>query len=161
LLDLRHMKRCFALAAVLALAALAAGSSASSAGAAACQPTIVDGGGPFGQGEPPIRAKIGTGLVLTGVVLDPNCRPIRRAHVQFWQSSKNGVYKLSGSGTVITNKAGRFRFQCPFPPQYEGLPPHIHIRVDAGDFLELVTRFVPAAGSHRGTLRLVLAPPDL
>ncbi|MGZ4357302.1 MAG: dioxygenase family protein [Gaiellaceae bacterium] len=155
------MKRCFVLAAVLSLTALAAGSPASGAMGAACSPTIVDGGGPFGQGEPPVRAKIGKGLVLTGVVLDTNCRPIPRARVQFWQSSKDGVYRPSGSATVITNKAGRFRFQCPFPPQYEGLPPHIHIRVDAADFEELVTRYVPAAGSHRGTIRLVLVPPDL
>jgi hypothetical protein len=155
------MRRGFVLAAVLSLTALAAGSSASGGVAATCRPTLVDGGGPFGRGEPPIRAKIGNGLVVTGVVLDTSCRPVPRAHVQFWQSSKTGVYKLSGSGTVVTHKNGRFRFQAAFPTQYEGLPPHIHIRVDAGDFTELVTRYVPAPGSHRGTLRLVLAPPDL
>jgi protocatechuate 3,4-dioxygenase beta subunit len=149
------------LAAVLPLAALAGGSSASSAVTATCRPTLVDGGGPFGQGEPPIRAKIGKGLVVSGVVLDTSCRPVPRAHVQFWQSSKDGVYRLSGSGTVVTDKNGRFRFQGPFPPRYEGLPPHIHIRVDAGDFEELVTRYVPAAGARRGTIRLVLALPNL
>jgi hypothetical protein len=154
------MKRRFVLAAVFSLAALAAGSSASGAGAA-CAPTIVDGGGPFSRVVPPLRAKIGKGFVLTGVVLDTNCRPIPRAQVQFWQSSKDGVYRRSGSGTVIADKAGRFRFQGPFPPRYEGFPPHIHIRVDAADYEQLLTRYVPATGSHRGTIRLVLVPTDL
>jgi protocatechuate 3,4-dioxygenase beta subunit len=156
------MTRCLlVLGTVCSLAALVAGSSASRAAAATCQPTVIDGGGPFGQGEPPIRAKIGKGLVLTGVVLDTSCRPVPRARVQFWQSSKDGVYRRSGSATVITDKAGRFRYQTLFPTQYEGLPPHIHIRVDSANFLELVTRYVPAAGTHHGTIRLVLTPPDL
>jgi protocatechuate 3,4-dioxygenase beta subunit len=155
------MTRCLVLATVCSLTALVGGSFASHADAATCQPTVTDAGGPFGQGEPPIRATIGKGLILTGVVLDTSCRPVPRARVQFWQSSKDGVYKTSGSATVITDKGGHFRFQTRFPTQYEGLPPHIHVRVDAADFQELVTRFVPAAGTHHGTIRLVLMPPDL
>jgi protocatechuate 3,4-dioxygenase beta subunit len=142
------MTRCLMLATVCSLTALVGGSFASHADAATCQPTVTDAGGPFGQGEPPIRATIGKGLILTGVVLDTSCRPVPRARVQFWQSS-------------ITDKGGHFRFQTRFPTQYEGLPPHIHVRVDAADFQELVTRFVPAAGTHHGTIRLVLMPPDL
>jgi protocatechuate 3,4-dioxygenase beta subunit len=124
-----------------------------------CRPTAQDAFGPFGRGIPPIRSKIGTGHVLTGVVISAlDCRPIRRAQVQFWQSNANGVYTRKGSATAITDRDGRFRFEGPFPPEYEGLPPHIHIRVVARDYVTLLARYVPRPGEKRGTVRLVLVP---
>jgi protocatechuate 3,4-dioxygenase beta subunit len=111
---------------------------------------------------PPARAKIGTGHVLTGVVLSTvNCAPLRRAAVQFWQSNRNGVYTRAGSATVFTGRDGRFRFEGPFPASYEGRPPHIHIRVVARDHVTLLARYEPARGERRGTIRLVLRPVEL
>ena len=52
----------------LAVLALFAG-PAGTAPAQACKPTPEDAFGPFGRVSPPLRAKIGTGHVLTGVVL--------------------------------------------------------------------------------------------
>jgi protocatechuate 3,4-dioxygenase beta subunit len=127
-----------------------------------CQPTLTDGAGPFGQGRPPVRAKIGTGHILAGTVISAaTCKPVRRASVEFWQSDKSGSYRRAGSATVVTDRNGRFRFQGPFPTRYEGLPPHIHIRVIVGGFKPLVTRYVPADGERRGSVKLVLEPDDV
>jgi protocatechuate 3,4-dioxygenase beta subunit len=127
--------------------------------AAACSPTLTDGFGPFGRGLPPIRAKTGTGHVLTGVVLSAlDCKPIRGAQVQFWQSNRKGVYVKALSATVLTNRSGQFRYESPRPVSYEGRPPHIHIRVAARGHELLLTRYVPAKGARRGSIRLVLVP---
>jgi protocatechuate 3,4-dioxygenase beta subunit len=151
------MRLCLAVA-LLAAAAIPAGAQAAPR---ACQPTLTDGFGPFGRGMPPQRAKIGKGHVLTGVVLGADgCRPLNGAHVEFWQSTK-GVYKLSGSATVVTDRNGRFRFEGPSPLQYEGLPPHIHIRIQVAGYKTLVSRYVLAEGEKRGSIRLVLAPDDV
>jgi len=140
--------------------ALLAG-AASSAPVATCKPTLEDAFGPFGQGTPPLRTKIGTGHVLTGVVLSAiDCKPIRGARVEFWQSNKQGQYIRSTSGSVRTSSLGRFRFEGPYPPSYEGRPAHIHIRVVARFHELLLTRYEPR-GARRGTVRLVLRPQQV
>jgi protocatechuate 3,4-dioxygenase beta subunit len=143
------------------LAALVAGSSSAGApttDAARCAPTVDDGAGPFGRGAPPLRSKIGTGHVLTGIVLSTDCRPIAGAHVQLWQSNRRGEYTRAGSGTVITNRFGRFRFEGPPPVSYGGRPPHIHLRIIARDHEVLLTRYVRAPGAKTGSIRVVLRP---
>jgi protocatechuate 3,4-dioxygenase beta subunit len=137
--------------------ALLAG-AASSAPVASCKPTPEDAFGPFGRVTPPLRAKIGAGHVLTGVVLSAlDCKPIRGARVEFWQSNKQGLYTRSTSGSVRTNSLGRFRFEGPYPASYEGRPAHIHIRVVAKFHEVLLTRYEPH-GARRGAVRLVLRP---
>jgi protocatechuate 3,4-dioxygenase beta subunit len=147
---------------VVVLAALAAAPAASSAPAvraADCRPTPTDSFGPFGRGMPPLRSKTGTGHVLTGTILSAlGCKPVRGARVEFWQSDKDGTYTRKLSGTVITNSAGRFRYESPYPAAAE---PHMHIRVVAPNFRVLLTRFEPAPGEHVGNVRLVLVPADL
>ena len=59
---------------------------------------------------------------------------------------------------MLTDRFGRFRFEGPFPPQYESQPPHIHIRVVAKDHVTLLARYVPARGERTGAIRLVLVP---
>jgi protocatechuate 3,4-dioxygenase beta subunit len=136
--------------------------SGANGAAAACAATPPDAFGPFGRGMPPVRAKIGSGHVLTGVVLSTiNCAPLRRAAVQLWQSNRNGVYTRAGSATVFTDRNGRFRFEGPFPASYEGRPAHIHIRVIARDHIPLLARYEPARGERRGSIRLVLRPAEL
>jgi protocatechuate 3,4-dioxygenase beta subunit len=147
---------------VVVLAALVAApvsSGAPTARLADCQPTPSDSFGPFGRGMPPLRAKTGTGHVLTGVIVSAvGCKPIRGARVEFWQSNKDDVYTRRLSGTVITNGAGRFRYESPFPAAAE---PHMHIRVVAKNFQVLLTRYEPAQGERVGNVRLVLVPEDL
>jgi protocatechuate 3,4-dioxygenase beta subunit len=135
--------------------------TAPASSAPGCRPTPTDAAGPFAQGEPPLRAKIGRGHVLTGIVLSAvDCRPVAGARVQFWQENGDGVYTRASSGSVMTGRSGRFRFEGPYPPSDGGFPPHIHIRVDAVSFEALLTRYLPPRGSHHGTIRLVLKPDN-
>jgi protocatechuate 3,4-dioxygenase beta subunit len=102
-----------AVAAVLAIAAIGwAAATAAAAPRAQCAPTPNFGGGPD-RGPIALRAKIGTGHVLTGVVLSPTCTPIPGATVSFW------------------------------PVAYDGRPGHIHIKVQARDYETLYTEYEP------------------
>jgi protocatechuate 3,4-dioxygenase beta subunit len=146
----------------LLAAALLASTVAPAAAANACKPTPTDAFGPFGRGMPPQRAKIGAGHVLTGVILSAlDCKPLARARVELWQAAKNGKYTRASSATVITDRAGRFRFEGPYPTRYSSGPAHIHMRVSAPVHEQLLTRYVPAPGARRGNIRLVLAPQAL
>ncbi|MFN0155555.1 MAG: intradiol ring-cleavage dioxygenase [Gaiella sp.] len=146
----------FLLTLILALAPGTVGASGSRPNAP-CSPSPNDGAGPFTRGTPPLRAKIGTGHVLRGLIVSTlDCKPIRGARVELWQSNKKGKYVRAGSGTVFTNAAGRFRFEGPFPPSYEGRPPHIHLRVTAPGHDILLTRAAPPPGARITSLTLVL-----
>ncbi len=154
--------RRLALLVLVAVAALAAVSAGGAARAASCKATPNDGFGPFGRGLPPVRAKTGTGHVLTGVVLSAfDCKPIRGAQVQFWQSNARGVYTKKLSATVFSGRNGRFRYQSPKPAAEEGFPGHIHVRVIAKGYETLLSRVVPAKGAKRTTVRFVLVPSAL
>ena len=146
---------------VVALAAAAVSAAAPVEARARCAPTLTDGAGPFGRGAPPRRASIGKGHVLTGLVLSVDCRPVAGARVHLWQANRLGVYTRAGSATVVTDRAGRFRFEGPRPVSYEGRPPHIHLRILARDHEVLLTRYVPAPGAKRGSIRVVLIPVRL
>ena len=122
-------------------------------------PTPNSGGGPD-RGIAPLRAKIGTGHVLTGVVLSPACRPVAGAFVSFWQSNAKGVYTAAGRGLVKTTKAGRFRFEGPMPTAYSARAAHIHIKVQADGYEPLYTEYEPHGAKH-GNVRLVLTPAPL
>jgi hypothetical protein len=47
------------------------------------------------------------------------------------------------------------------PASYGGGEPHIHIRVIAQSHEQLLSRYVPAGGARRGSIRLVVIPEDL
>ena len=147
---------------IVALVVAATSAGASVSAAARCAPTLDDGAGPFGRGEPPQRAKIGTGHVLSGLVLSVDCQPVGRARVHLWQSNRRGEYTRAGSATVVTNRLGRFRFEGPRPVSYEGRPPHIHLRIVARDHEILLTRYVPRPPTAKsGSIRVVLTPARL
>ena len=159
---MRTALRLATVALLLTGAALATVAVTAPAATVACPATVPDGFGPFGKGTPPARAKIGTGHILTGVVLSSlDCKPIRRARVELWQANKQGRYVRAGSATVFTNAQGRFRLEGPVPPSYEGRPGHIHLRVSAPGHAELFARYVAASGARRGAVRLVLQIEDL
>jgi protocatechuate 3,4-dioxygenase beta subunit len=144
---------------VLLLTAATAAGAAPAQSVGGCPATPNDGFGPFGQGLPPVRAKTGTGHVLTGVVLSAvSCKPVPNAQVQLWQSNSKGVYLRKLSATVLTNRAGRFRYESPRPVSYEALPPHIHVRVVAKGFETLLSRIIVPSGTRRTNARLVLVP---
>jgi protocatechuate 3,4-dioxygenase beta subunit len=130
--------------------------------ASSCSPTLGDGFGPFGRGIPPVRAKFGTGHVLTGVVVSAlGCVPLSRARVEVWQAGRNGRYRRATSATVFTDRSGRFRLEGPYPTSYGGGEPHIHLRVTASAHRQLLFRVVPVRGAKRSSVRLVLEPEAL
>lgn len=144
--------------AVVLVTVCAIGVTATATAAPGCPATTSDGFGPFGRGSPPVRASIGKGHVLSGVVLSAlNCKPIRGALVELWQANAKGRYVRATSGTVLTDRSGRFRFEGPYPASYGG-PPHIHMRVIAPAHEVLLTRYEPARGARRGSVRLVVLP---
>jgi protocatechuate 3,4-dioxygenase beta subunit len=148
-----------ALACLLVAAAVGVGLAVgASATPSACKPTLSDGAGPFQTNAiaTPRRAKIGTGHVLQGRVLTPSCSPVRRALVVLWQAGPNG-YGPRGRGSVLTDRAGRFRFEGPVPASYGGAP-HIHIAVVHPAYEDLLTRYVVRRGAKSGRITLVLTP---
>jgi protocatechuate 3,4-dioxygenase beta subunit len=148
-----------ALTTLAAIGAFFAASAVADPDQARCRPTLSDGAGPFGSNaiDTPRRAKIGKGHVLTGRVLAaPDCGPIRRALVVFWQAGPNG-YGPRGRGSVLTDRAGRFTIEGPVPADY-GHGPHIHLAVVHAAYEGLVTSFDVRPGSRKGQIRLVLAP---
>jgi protocatechuate 3,4-dioxygenase beta subunit len=151
-----RMLACLATAAAVAVGlALTSGTSA----AARCQPTVGDGASPFQRSAlaAPRRGKIGTGHLLQGRVLRAgDCKPVARALVVLWQAGPNG-YGPRTRGSIVTDRAGRFRFEGPVPTSY-GRQPHIHIAVLHPDYEELLTRYVVRPGAKTGRIRLVLAP---
>ena len=132
---------------------------AASGTSAACRPTPSDGAGPFQQGgvSAPRRAKIGTGHVLQGRVLQTDCKPVAGALVVLWQAGPNG-YAPGGRGSVRTDRSGRFRFEGPVPVSEGYGVPHIHIAVFHPAYEELVTRYIVRRGSKTGRITLVLTP---
>jgi protocatechuate 3,4-dioxygenase beta subunit len=146
---------------LVAALVVAASAGTPALGAPRCAPTLDDGAGPFGRGAPPLRAKIGTGHVLTGTLLSVDCRPVAGARIHLWQANRRGEYTRAGSATVVADRTGRFRFEGPRPVSYEGRPPHIHLRVVARDHEVLLTRYVPRPNARSGSIRLVLTPARL
>ncbi len=108
--------------------------------------------------EAPMRASVGSGYVLTGIVrASGDCRPIAGATVELWLAGPNG-YSDNYSGTVVADKSGHYRFQSPFPSASTGRPPHIHMRVAADGFLPIQTECFPRKGTATGVFDIVLEP---
>lgn len=124
-----------------------------------CKPTEEDALGPFYRPGAPVRSKVGTGYLLEGTVRSaPDCAPVPRARIEFWLAGPDGGYGDPFRATVITDNSGRYRFESHYPPPYSGRPSHIHIRVTAAGFGELVTQHYPGKGQNRALFDLVLVP---
>jgi protocatechuate 3,4-dioxygenase beta subunit len=141
-----------------------AASSGTAAGNAAdrpanCEPTQSDMLGPFYEPDAPVRTSVGRGHVLSGAVLAASdCEPVRGARIEFWLANPRGEYDDAHRATVFTGQRGRYRFESNVPVSYAGRPPHIHVRVAAPGFEELVTQHYPEPGQTEETFDLVLVP---
>ena len=157
-----------------------------------CTPgTRAQTAGPFYTPRTPRRANLrepatkGEPLVLEGVVLTPDCRPVAGAVVDVWHCDERGDYDNEGfryRGHQFTDAAGAYRFETIRPKRYRGRTAHIHVRVqgettpvlttqvyfpdlaaaNARDFIfrkDLVMRLGRAPGGEwRGRFDFVLAP---
>ncbi|MCA1847408.1 MAG: hypothetical protein LC704_00215 [Actinobacteria bacterium] len=113
--------------------------------------------GPFYEPNAPERTSVGSGYVLSGSVLAAGgCEPVRDARIEFWLANPEGEYDDAHRATVFAGERGRYRFESNVPVSYGGRPPHIHIRVTAPGYRNLVTQHYPEAGQTEANFDLVL-----
>ena len=122
-----------------------------------CKPTQPDMLGPFYEPDAPVRTSVGSGYVLSGAVLSAEeCKPIPNARLEFWLANPRGNYDDAHRATVFSSKGGTFRLESNVPVSYGGRPPHIHVRVRAPGYEELVTQHYPERGQRKANFDLVL-----
>ncbi len=127
--------------------------------AADCEATPPDMLGPYYVPDEPVRNSVESGYLTFGNVLSAaSCEPIPGAQVEFWLADSQGNYGDAHRATVLVGEGGEYGFQSNFPGLYENRPPHIHIRVTAPGFQELVTQHYPEAGQTEAAVDLVLVP---
>ena len=119
--------------------------------------------GPYFKPSSPERASLlepemrGRRLTVTGVVRGPDCRPIPRALLDFWQADAGGRYDNDGfrlRGHQFTDAEGRYRLETIIPGIYPGRARHIHVKVQAPTRPPLTTQmyFPGEAGNARDGL---------
>jgi protocatechuate 3,4-dioxygenase beta subunit len=132
-------------------------SHAAAGRSAECNPTQPDMLGPFYEPGAPVRTSVGSGFVLSGSVLAAEeCKPIPNAKIEFWLANPRGEYDDAHRATVFAGQGGRCRFESNVPVSYGGRPPHIHVRVRAPGYEELVTQHYPERGQRKANFDLVL-----
>ncbi|MFN8422754.1 MAG: dioxygenase [Anaerolineae bacterium] len=113
------------------------------------EPTPEQTEGPYFKADSPERADLraagmaGTPLVVTGRVLDTDCRPIAKAILDFWHCDDAGQYDNTGftlRGHQFADADGRWRLATIVPGVYPGRTRHIHVRVQAPDGPLLTTQ---------------------
>jgi protocatechuate 3,4-dioxygenase beta subunit len=101
---------------------------------------------------------LGERVFLHGIVQDENCRPVKNANVEIWQACASGKYLHARDpnpaeadpnfrywSEAFTGADGKFAFKTIKPGAYPAdvnwdRPPHIHFRISALGFNELVTQ---------------------
>ena len=103
--------------------------------------------GPFYTPETPQRDTLrepdtgGEPLVLEGLVLAHDCRPLAGAVIDIWHCDEWGRCDNRGfryRGHQFADAAGAFRIETIRPGHYTGRTPHIHVRVQ-GEATRLLT----------------------
>ncbi len=99
--------------------------------------TAADDEGPYFKPNSPERSSLlesgvsGTTLTVSGYVLTPDCKPVARALLDFWQADASGQYDNSGfrlRGHQYTDANGAFTLQTVVPGLYPGRTRHIHVK---------------------------------
>jgi protocatechuate 3,4-dioxygenase beta subunit len=112
-------------------------------------PTPEQTEGPYFTPNSPERASLleagldGERLTVAGTVVATDCRPVRRALLDFWQADAGGEYDNEGyrlRGHQFTDADGRFRLETIVPGLYPGRTRHIHVKVQAPDRPVLTTQ---------------------
>ena len=71
------------------------------------------------------------------------------ARIEFWLANPRGEYDDAHRATVFTGQRGEYRLESNVPVSYGGRPPHIHVRVRAPGYEELVTQHYPERGQRK------------
>ena len=100
--------------------------------------TAAQADGPFYTPNTPERVSLaepdslGTPMVLEGLVLTPDCRPVAGAVLDFWHCDEAGVYDNQGfryRGHQFTDAAGAYRLATIRPGKYPARTQHIHVKM--------------------------------
>ncbi len=95
--------------------------------------------GPFFKTDTPQRSSLlekgdKNVLVVRGLVLAAQCKPVTNALLDFWHADELGNYDNQGfryRGHQFTDAQGRFRLETIVPAEYPGRARHIHVKVQA------------------------------
>jgi protocatechuate 3,4-dioxygenase beta subunit len=96
--------------------------------------------GPYYTPDSPERAVLresgmaGTPVVLAGLVLARDCRPVPGALVDLWHCDDDGTYDNRGyrlRGHQFTAADGSYRFETIVPGLYPGRTRHFHVKFQA------------------------------
>jgi protocatechuate 3,4-dioxygenase beta subunit len=95
--------------------------------------------GPFFKTDTPQRSSFlekgdKNVLVVSGLVLSTQCKPVTNALLDFWHADELGDYDNQGfryRGHQFTDAQGRFRLETIVPAEYPGRARHIHVKVQA------------------------------
>ena len=94
--------------------------------------------GPFYTPDSPRRSSLiepgskAERLVLAGLVLSPQCKPMANALLDFWHCDEAGDYDNRGfryRGHVLADAQGRYSLETIVPGEYPGRTRHIHVKV--------------------------------
>jgi protocatechuate 3,4-dioxygenase beta subunit len=121
-------------------------------------PTPEQTEGPYFTPGSPLRRDLTRGvdgrrLVIAGAVMTPECRPVRRALLDFWQADADGQYDNEGfrlRGHQFTDDRGRFRLVTVVPGLYPGRTRHLHVKVQRRGGPVLTTQlYFPGEAQNR------------
>ena len=102
------------------------------------KPTPPQTAGPFFKPRSPetknlrVSGAKGPLLVVSGLVLSPDCKPVANALLDFWQADEGGDYDNEGfryRGHQFSDAQGRWRLETIVPAEYPGRTRHIHVNV--------------------------------
>ena len=127
--------------------------------------TVAQTEGPFFKPKSPERSSlleknsVGDRMVLTGLVLSRQCKPVANALLDFWHSDEQGAYDNRGfryRGHQHADAQGRYRLESIVPAEYPGRTRHIHVKVQAprGRILTTQVYFPGDPGNKRDGLYL-------
>jgi protocatechuate 3,4-dioxygenase beta subunit len=117
-----------------------------------CKPTLDDGVSPSYKPDAPERTVVGSGHVVTGVVLSSKyCQPIAHAKLEFWPEEGSLGHPDNSRATFFTNQNGHYHFEC-------NMPDHIHMRISAPGYRTIGVNSYHPNGAAEGTFDIVLAP---
>lgn len=126
-----------------------------------CQPTAEDEMGPFYRPGAEVRNEVGNGYLLLGTVkAAADCSGIANAQVELWMTGPQGFYSDEWRATLYSADDGKYYFKSHTATDYGARPPHIHIRVTADGYEELVTQHYPKIDAGMGMFDLVLIPQE-
>jgi protocatechuate 3,4-dioxygenase beta subunit len=121
-------------------------------------PTPEDMEGPFYKAGAPSRVSLvepgskAEKLVLSGVALSFDCKPLAGVKLDIWHADDKGEYDNRGfryRGLLVTDAQGRYRMETNLPPPYMGRPRHIHVKAQRSGGQVLTTQlYFP--GESRG-----------